>query len=111
MTKKREILELLGFTPGFRDTRDFPYYGDRFTAYRRGTTSDYNKARAAYIKRYGVESWRQDVKPFIHKGRMSIFWKKPSKKRIFFVNRLAWSSEKRIKESGKLGKIIQRGFK
>jgi hypothetical protein len=30
---------------------------------------------------------------------------------MFFANRLAWSSEQRIKEYGKLGKIIHKGFR
>jgi hypothetical protein len=111
MTKKEDVLKVLGFLSNVRETRSYPYYGDRFTAYRRGTSSDYQKARTAYIKRYGLRSWQRDIKPLVRKDRMKLFWEKPSRKRLYFVNRLAWSSEQRVKESGKLGKIVQRGFK
>lgn len=114
MTKRDDVIKALkkwGFIPRVKETRDYPFYGDRFTAYRRGTVSDYQRARTEYIKKYGLRSWRQDIKPMVKSNRMKIFWKKPSQRRVFFINRLAWSSEQRIKESGKLGQIVHRGFK
>ena len=114
MTVKGDVVKILkdwGFIVRTKKTRDYPYYGDRFTAYRRGTASDYNKARAAYIKKYGKRSWERDIQPVIRGDKMGVFWQKPTKKSVYFINRLAWSSEKRIRESGKLGKIVQRGFR
>lgn len=114
MTKRADVIRALkkwGFIPKIKETRDYPFYGDRFTAYRRGTVGDYQKARIAYIRKYGLKSWRQDIKPMVKSDRMKIFWQKPSQKRVFFINRLAWNSESRIRESGKLGQIVQRGFR
>jgi len=105
-----KVLKGIGFIPTIKKTRSYPYHGDRFTAYRRGTVSDYQRARIAYIKRYGKRSWQRDIKPLIRDDRMKIFWKRPSRKSLYFVNRLAWSSEQRVKEYGKLGKIIHKGF-
>lgn len=110
VTRSEQIKSVFGIGAGRYDTRDYPFWGDRFTAYRRGTASDYRKAREAYIKKYGIKSWREDIKPAITGNRLNIFRVKPTMRRMFFVNRLAWSSENRIRESGKLGKIL-RGFK
>jgi hypothetical protein len=110
-TRRQQVLEVFGFDRKYRDTRDFPYWGDRFTAYRRGTKSDYERARRAYIMRYGLSSWNKDILPRISGDRLGIFRSKPTKKTMFFANRLAWSSEQRIKEYGKLGKIIHKGFR
>jgi len=114
MSDKEKIVDILkdiGIISRVKHTRAYPYWGDRFTAYKRGTSSDYQRARTFYIRKYGLKSWENDIKPIIKSDRLKIFTMKPSQKRVFFINRLAWSSEERIRKSGKLGKIIQSGLK
>lgn len=107
---KRALIHA-GFLSQQKETKDYPFHGDRFTAYKRGTSLDFQRARAQYIQKYGKKSWRKEIKPILRGDKLNIFNKAPSRRRVFFINRVAWSSEQRITKSKKLGEIVHGGVR
>jgi hypothetical protein len=74
---------------------------DDYFAFFNQLRYDRDKARIAYINRYGAEDYRKTILPFYRDGCMSIFRTKPTRKTKFFVRVCADSVRARAKREEK----------